>query len=205
MASATITTKKVSYKKDGTAIVKTEVQKNLEVAKKQALQRVRTGWEQACTSAFPTGIFGGKLVDGSNNREEKAEVLMIPDRAYSIALRTQACCMAESLGKSSAEGQTPALKLSPDEHMALELGLLPLSVIKSLKNTTTVVRDASNAYIQVSYYNLLKLAGIVDRRITDMLHKKWTLEELIKNCNDIDVVQSIDWNTTYSDIDGGGE
>lgn len=206
MASpAIITTKKITYKKDGTIIMQNEVQKNIEAEKQQALDRVRKGWQQACSSVFKTGVFGGKVADGSTNREEKTEVLMIPDRSYSIALRTQACIMAESLGKAPAEGMVPAINLSGDERMALELGLLPLSVIKSLRNVVTVIRDATNTYIQVTYYNMVKLAGIIDREITSLLHKKWTLEELVKNCGDLDTIRSIDWNTSYSDIDGGGE
>lgn len=188
---------------------------NPDYIRQEALKRVKQGWlAEMSNGVFNTGL-KGIVVEGTDD-EVEIDILMPFDRNSVQTLRSQAAIMVESWtnNEESQEGMELlennnsidglVVKLSENEQLALFCGFLPLSLIKKFKDTPIVLRDANNHYVQISFCNLLRCAYLMEKHASEVTSRKWMLEALIYDTEDIESLKKINWNTDYNDLDTGG-
>lgn len=172
-------------------------------ARARAKQRVKDSYRNALNGTFSTGIKGQKVAGCTTDTVEDVTVAVPFNRDCIQAFKAKAVIIAESYGTGSEEGNK--VDFSDDEKLILSCGYLPATALIKLKDVPVVIRDADNSYVQVTFADLLRIAHLMECHASDLLDRKWMLEERIDDLGSLPEINALSWESSYNDLDTGGE
>ena len=91
------------------------------------------------------------------------------------------------------------------DHISLLQQVKPVEQEGLPNDGTVVLRDYDNHYIVVTREQLDQIADLQRQNALALLHRKWMLQERIEDAKTSVEVQSITWDSGFSDIDTKGE